>query len=157
MRHDLLQRALTDAETGLPNRRFLDLERTRVLARSQRYGSPVGIITITCPGCAADVLRRFGHAAAQTVRRADFLARTGPSELQLLVTHRDTEGLPAVVDRLPCPGRGFADEDLPIEVQWTVEDAPGTATGQEPREGRVARCSPGPEGSAACVTRHGEG
>jgi hypothetical protein len=78
MRHDLLQGALTDAETEPPNRRFLDL------ARSQRYGFPVGIITITCPGCAADVLRRFGHAAAQTVRRADFLARTGPFELQLL-------------------------------------------------------------------------
>jgi CheY-like chemotaxis protein len=106
MRNDLLQRALTDAETGLPNERFLALERERVEARSQRYRFPVGIITITCHGCEGRRPQPVRPDAALSVRAADLLARTGDAELQLIVTHRDTEGLSMVVDRLHRLCRG---------------------------------------------------
>ena len=96
----LLRRALTDGETGLCNRISLRLEMERAVARAERYGFPLGLVTIRCDGCEADALPELARRLAAQVRRSDVLARTGERELALLLTHGDAEHAPRVIDRL---------------------------------------------------------
>lgn len=96
----LLRRALTDAETGLGNRISLRLEVERAAARAERYGFPMGLVTLRCDGCDTEALAELSRLLAAHVRRSDVLARTGERELVLLLTHGDAEHAPRVVERL---------------------------------------------------------
>lgn len=97
---ELLKRALTDGETGLYNRISLRLELERAVDRAERYGFPLGILTIRCDGCTPDSMAEFARHMATGVRRSDCLARTGDRELSLLLTHEDAENVDEVVERL---------------------------------------------------------
>lgn len=122
----LLRRALTDGETGLGNRMALSLEAERAAARAERYGFPLGLVTIRCDGCERELLVELARRLAGAVRRSDLLARTGDRELALLLTHGDAEHAPRVVDRFrrmaeelraASPGADFA-----AEVQALLEE-----------------------------------
>ncbi|RSZ59489.1 sensor domain-containing diguanylate cyclase [Massilia atriviolacea] len=91
----LEKQALSDALTGLPNRRAFDAEAALTCARAARSGA------LTCVGIAdidffKKVNDRYGHAAGDAVlasvagligqasRATDFVARTGGEEFSLL-------------------------------------------------------------------------
>jgi GGDEF domain-containing protein len=95
-----LKRTLADPETGLHNTLSLRLELQRMSSRAQRYGFPLGLITVTFGPGADEVMPELGRWLAQGIRSADCLARTGPCELRLLLSHEDVEHAPRVMDRL---------------------------------------------------------
>ncbi|EQD25469.1 MAG: Diguanylate cyclase/phosphodiesterase with PAS/PAC and GAF sensor(S), partial [Leptospirillum sp. Group IV 'UBA BS'] len=85
-----------DRLTGLPNRRALDLEFDKVLARSRRYGWPFAVAILDLDGF-KPVNDRYGHEAGDrllrltgerilgALRKTDFLARQGGDEFVLLL------------------------------------------------------------------------
>ena len=124
MEDKLLHRALTDSDTGLPNARFFDMERQSFTDRSERYGFPVGVVTITCHSCGMDTFLEFSRRVAESVRRADHLARTDFSQLKLLITHRDTEMATRIMERIHALADNFEEEAFTVDVDWSVEGAP---------------------------------
>jgi len=124
MENELLQRALTDSDTGLPNARFFDMERQNIAARSARYGFPVGVVTITCYSCGSATFLQFARLVAESVRRADHLARTDSTQLKLIITHHDTEMAARVIDRIRALSETLEEEAFTVDVDWTVEPAP---------------------------------
>lgn len=93
-------RTLKDPETGLHSRASLRLEVERMSASAARYGFPLGLITVSFPQSAAPLMPQLGRFLAQGIRSADCLARTGPCELQMLLSHEDVEHAPRVMERL---------------------------------------------------------
>jgi diguanylate cyclase (GGDEF)-like protein len=103
--------AITDALTGLGNRRrFLDLAE-RELQRTRRYGRPVAVIMIDVDhfkqindvhGHAAGdvVLRTVVERCETALRPTDVLARYGGDELVALLPESDTSQALAVAERL---------------------------------------------------------
>ncbi|MBV9774907.1 MAG: diguanylate cyclase [Gemmatimonadetes bacterium] len=118
---ELLKRALTDGETGLYNRISLRLELERAVDKAERYGFPLGIVTIRCDGCSTDSLTEFARHLAGGVRRSDCLARTGDRELSLLITHEDAENATEVVERLDRLCRGYQGAPIHTEIQTDLE------------------------------------
>lgn len=107
----LEKQALSDALTGLPNRRAFDAEAERTCARAARSGSP------TCVGVAdIDFFKKIndqhGHAAGDTVlvavaglvgmasRATDVVARTGGEEFSLLFPGLDGDTACVVAERI---------------------------------------------------------
>jgi GGDEF domain-containing protein len=95
-----IKRTLADPDTGLHNRVSLRLELERMASRAQRYGFPLGLITVAFARDAEPVMAELGRFLAHGVRTSDCLARTGPCELRLLLSHEDVEHAPRVMDRL---------------------------------------------------------
>ncbi|WP_118183932.1 GGDEF domain-containing protein [Paraburkholderia phosphatilytica] len=91
----LAKHALTDALTGLPNRRSLLDELARLLARAAREGSHVMVGVIDLDGF-KEINDTFGHAAGDrflqacarriglAVRESDMLARLGGDEFAIV-------------------------------------------------------------------------
>lgn len=91
----LQEQALTDALTGLPNRRAFDAEAQRVLAVARREARPVAV-GIADIDHFKHVNDRYGHPAgdrvlcqvasilARHLRQGDFIARIGGEEFALL-------------------------------------------------------------------------
>jgi two-component system cell cycle response regulator len=114
----LTEIAVTDALTGLPNRRRLDETLVVEIARARRYGSPLSLAI-------ADVDRfksvndTWGHdagdgvlcALARTfgagVRRTDLAARLGGEEFVVLMPHTPLETAKDVAERLRLAFRGL--------------------------------------------------
>jgi diguanylate cyclase len=103
--------AITDALTGLGNRRrFLDLAE-RELQRTRRYGRPVAVIMIDVDHF-KQINDLYGHAAGDvvlrtvvercktTLRPTDVLARYGGDELVALLPESDLAQALAVAERL---------------------------------------------------------
>lgn len=91
----LARSASTDALTGLPNRRALDAELARMLARCRRDGSSLAVAFVDLDGLKA-INDRLGHAAGDELlsqvaraiesrcRAGDFVARVGGDEFVVL-------------------------------------------------------------------------
>jgi GGDEF domain-containing protein len=94
------KRSTTDPETGLHNSLSLRLELERMQARAGRYGFRLGLITVTFPDSSLPGMAALGRHLAQGIRGADCLARTGPCELRMLLSHEDVEHAPRVMERL---------------------------------------------------------
>lgn len=107
----LEKQALSDALTGLPNRRAFDAEAVLTCARAARSGA------LTCVGVAdidffKKINDRYGHAVGDTVlvavagligmasRATDFVARTGGEEFCLLFPGLGSETACVVADRI---------------------------------------------------------
>ncbi len=107
----LEKQALSDALTGLPNRRAFDAEALLTCARAARSGA------LTCVGIAdIDFFKKindqYGHAAGDTVlvavagligmasRATDFVARTGGEEFCLLFPGLDSDTACVVAERI---------------------------------------------------------
>lgn len=92
--------AITDPLTGIANRRRLDDELERLLARFHRYGEPLSAIMIDLDRF-KEINDRFGHDAGDEalvevvdrlsaiVREEDLLGRWGGEEFLLLAPHAD--------------------------------------------------------------------
>lgn len=103
--------ALTDALTGLPNRRLLDTALEGRLENLSRYGWQFGLLIVDIDHFKA-VNDEYGHAfgdsvlvtVAETLRGAvragDVLARWGGEEFAVLVESSDERGLEEAAERL---------------------------------------------------------
>jgi len=107
----LEQQALTDALTGLPNRRAFELEAARVMAHAKREGWPVtvGIADIDWFKKINDqyghpvgdaVLRHVAHAIQTLVRAGDLFGRLGGEEFGLLLPNATTTQATVIAERI---------------------------------------------------------
>jgi diguanylate cyclase (GGDEF)-like protein len=140
--------AMTDALTGLANRRHAEQTMRREVARSQRHGNKVSLAILD-----VDYFKRIndahGHAKgdeilmgvsttiARSVRQSDFAARWGGEEFLLVMPDTDLDGALVCCDRVreaiaagvSCAGRpvtvsiGVALHRGPEEVDATLARA----------------------------------
>jgi diguanylate cyclase (GGDEF)-like protein len=107
----LKELALTDALTGLPNRRAVEDWATRQLSGAARYGFPFWVALADLDYFKA-VNDAHGHDAGDTVlkafsqilkshsRRSDICGRIGGEEFLLVLTHATEENATRVIDRV---------------------------------------------------------
>jgi diguanylate cyclase (GGDEF)-like protein len=110
--------AMTDALTGLPNRRLLESHVERFAADSARTGLPFTVVALDLDGLkkvndelghdAGDaVLRQFGQSIDRVIRGSDMGVRTGGDEFVLLLPSTSEVQARGVVERL------YAEADQP--------------------------------------------
>jgi two-component system, cell cycle response regulator len=107
----LEEMALTDALTGLPNRRAVDVWASRELSAAARYHFPFWVV-IADLDFFKKVNDTYGHDAGDTVlksfaeilkantRQSNMCARFGGEEFLLVITHSDKEGAKIAVERI---------------------------------------------------------
>ena len=103
--------ALSDALTGLGNRRAFDRAIEREEARCARFGHLAGVMVLDLDGLKAtndtwgheagdDLIRRAAGAIRSTLRTADQAFRVGGDEFALLLPEVSDAGLDGLCDRL---------------------------------------------------------
>ena len=103
--------ALTDALTGLPNRRAIETWSSRQLSGAARHGFPFWVALVDLDHFkkindnygheAGDiVLKRFAEILRSHTRLSDISGRIGGEEFLFVVTHADSDGVTLVVDRI---------------------------------------------------------
>ena len=107
----LEEMALTDALTGLPNRRAVDVWASRELSAAARHGFPFWAVMADLD-LFKGVNDTYGHDAGDTVlktfaeilkthtRQSDICARLGGEEFLVMMTHADKEGTKIAVERV---------------------------------------------------------
>jgi len=107
----LKELALTDALTGLPNRRAIDDWATRQLSGAARYGFSFWValadldhfktVNDTYGHDAGDtVLKTFSEILKSNSRQSDICGRIGGEEFLLVLTHTTEENAKLVIDRV---------------------------------------------------------
>lgn len=133
--------AVTDALTGLHNRRHFMERAAETLAQSCRHGHPMSIVMMdvdrfkqindNCGHDAGDaVLRRIAATCRQQLRDGDLAARYGGEEFVLMLPATDTRGAQAIAERIRCAVAGLEVEcrgaALPVSASFGVaERLPG--------------------------------
>jgi diguanylate cyclase (GGDEF)-like protein len=125
----LEQAALTDALTGLPNRRAIDAWAAHQLAAAVRHRFSFWVVLIdldhfkhvndTYGHDAGDaVLRAFGEILQSSTRSSDIAGRIGGEEFLHAVTHADEQDMPLIVERTRAKliARTFAFGDSQVTV-----------------------------------------
>ncbi|WP_158006475.1 sensor domain-containing diguanylate cyclase, partial [Acidithiobacillus thiooxidans] len=103
------QIARTDRLTGLPNRRFLEIQMEQAMARAERHDRLLAVCMLDLDGfkpvndtygheAGDEVLVVLGKRLPQTLRESDFVARLGGDEFVLLL--EDLENLDALANIL---------------------------------------------------------
>jgi diguanylate cyclase (GGDEF)-like protein len=107
----LEEMALTDALTGLPNRRAVDVWASRELSAAARHGFPFWAVMADLD-LFKGVNDTYGHDAGDTVlktfaeilkthtRQSDICARLGGEEFLVMMTHSDRDGTKTAVERI---------------------------------------------------------
>lgn len=110
--HEAVSRAaITDALTGLPNRRAFDDELAREIERSKRYGSAVGLLYLDIDDFKAindtydhqqgdAVLREIARVMREVSREVDHPVRLGGEEFAIIVPGTDVEGSFSFAERV---------------------------------------------------------
>jgi diguanylate cyclase (GGDEF)-like protein len=107
----LEQLVVTDALTGMPNRRAMEEWAGRQLSGAMRHGFSFWAIMAdldnfksindTCGHSAGDtVLKRFAEIMMENIRRCDMCARFGGEEFLIILTHVDLEGVVRAVEHV---------------------------------------------------------
>ncbi len=140
MAKELERLAITDALTGLANRRRFDEHFAAEIARAARSGEPLSLVL-----CDVDNFKkyndRYGHpegdaclvavarALSSLVRRpADLAARYGGEEFALVLPSTNEEGARRVVDRLCASVRALAIVHEANDGRGVVTMSAGVAT-----------------------------
>ena len=103
--------ALTDAMTGLPNRRAIDEWATRELSSAARNGFPVWVIVADLDrfkhindtfghNAGDEVLKKFSDILKTNTRRSDLSGRLGGEEFLVVMTHATRDGVERVAERI---------------------------------------------------------
>ncbi len=96
------EESLTDALTGLPNRRYFDRRLAEECERSKRYGHPLALLMIDLDGFKAindgfghaigdSVIRQVSDTLTRIVRSSDMVARFGGDEFSIIIPEADQE------------------------------------------------------------------
>ena len=123
---ELRQMVVTDALTGLRNRRFFDEVIARELNLHRRYGTPLSVLFLdidkfksindTLGHAAGDrTLREVAAFLLRKIRDADYVFRWGGDEFLLLLSCREDEALRRGLD-LQSEFRATAAAALPKDV-----------------------------------------
>ncbi|MDX6645710.1 MAG: hypothetical protein QOK40_1437 [Miltoncostaeaceae bacterium] len=134
--------SVTDALTGLANRRGFDAELARELARSGRTGAPVALCLIDVDHFKAyndahghqagdRALAAVAGALATVARRTDRAARYGGEELALLLPETTLEDAVVVGERVRTAVEALALEGGAVTVSVGVAAAEGARTPEE--------------------------
>lgn len=102
---------VTDALTGLANRRRLDETLVIEVARAKRYGTPLSLAVVDVDhfkrvndtwghDAGDEVLRGLARTLDQGVRRTDLASRLGGEEFVVLMPHTPLNGAKDVAERL---------------------------------------------------------
>ncbi|MEP3438491.1 MAG: PleD family two-component system response regulator [Hoeflea sp.] len=103
--------AVTDALTGLNNRRYLDTHLATLVDRSNRRGRPLSVLITDIDHFKAvndihgheggdDILRQFAHRLREAVRGADLACRYGGEEFVVVMPDTTTVTAAQVAERL---------------------------------------------------------
>ena len=103
--------ALTDALTGLPNRRYLEERLTGEIGRAARYGHPLAVMVIDVDDFKRindtwghskgdEVLVWVGRFLRSQLRTHDVVGRTGGDEFVAILPSTDREGAELLASRL---------------------------------------------------------
>ncbi|HKV06094.1 MAG TPA: diguanylate cyclase [Candidatus Acidoferrales bacterium] len=124
--------ALTDALTGLPNRRAIEAWGARQLSGAARHGFPFWVVMIdldhfksvndTYGHDAGDAaLKKFAEVLKRNTRLSDISGRIGGEEFLQVLTHADEKNVLVVVERIR---KQFAAENL----EWNGQSISLTAS-----------------------------
>lgn len=137
----LAEQSLTDALTGLPNRRALDAELERTLATAADAGRCTAL-------CLADVdhfkeyndqrghqsgdaaLAAVAKALASSIRRGDLAARYGGEEFALVLPGADLAAARAIAERVRATVAAIPSPLGPLTLSIGVATAPGTCSAE---------------------------
>jgi diguanylate cyclase (GGDEF)-like protein len=137
----LKELALTDALTGLPNRRAIEDWATRQLSGAARYGFSFWValadldhfksVNDTYGHDAGDnVLRAFSEILKSNSRQSDICGRIGGEEFLLVLTHTSEENAKMVIDRvrgeLEATQFNFDGSSLKVTVSFGLAGFVGT-------------------------------
>ena len=109
--HELESLSMTDALTGVPNRRSFDQALAQEMARARRYGSALGVVVLDIDHFKKvndthghqggdEVLRSFARTVAGELREGDVLFRYGGEEFVALLPYADQAGAVKAAERL---------------------------------------------------------
>ena len=128
---NLREQARTDALTGALNRRALEQEGRREVARSLRQGRMVTVILLDVDHFKL-LNDRWGHAGGDLVlrelvgmirnilRQGDLLARSGGEEFTLLLPDTNAAEGAVVAERLRCAAAGLTPAFAGGEISFTI-------------------------------------
>ena len=131
---------LTDALTGIANRRALNERLTEELQRIQRYGNGIAVIMTDIDHfkkvndtyghtTGDEVLKCFAKILNHEMRASDFVARFGGEEFIMLLPNTHKEGAVQFAERLRELFMGYAIPDLPQRI--TASFGVTTVSGNE--------------------------
>jgi diguanylate cyclase (GGDEF)-like protein len=130
---ELARIANTDNLTGLANRRYLDEELSRLIARSERHGLPLSVLILDADRF-KDVNDRHGHQAgdealvalaarlSERLRAEDIVGRWGGEEFMVLAPDVDHGGAGTLAEALRArvAGRPIETSSGPLPVTVSV-------------------------------------
>lgn len=110
-REELRRLAMTDALTGLYNRRYFMEAAEREFREAQRYGEALSLISIDIDHfkwvndahghpVGDEILSRIARELAEHARKSDLLARIGGEEFLLLLPHTPLDAASALAERI---------------------------------------------------------
>lgn len=133
LRRTLAEQAITDALTGLPNRRYMEEFLEAELARIRRYGGQCAVAMVdvddfkhyndTLGHLAGDeVLRKLAEVMQEEVRVSDVVARFGGEEFGIIMVNTDPDEAEEAAERLrrEVEDRSFDREEIQPGGDLTV-------------------------------------
>ena len=105
------QLAYADVTTGLANRRYFDVQLTRMLVRTELGNRPLGLVIVDIDHfkrindnfshlAGDEILRRVGATISRLCRRNDLAARVGGEELAVLLPNTPMGAAVSVAERI---------------------------------------------------------
>lgn len=142
----IAEESLTDALTGLPNRRSLDQRIAMEVERSNRYGKPFCLLMIDLNGFKSindnfghqigdSVLRQVSASLYKTVRASDYIARYGGDEFAVILPEAEEDKAEIVIDKLRM-ALAATKLHLPNETQRYLSACVGIAC--FPKDAKIA-------------------
>lgn len=131
--------SLTDALTGLYNRRYFETYLENELARARRFNQPVSLVMLDIDNfknyndtlghpAGDDLLRQLGQLLSATVRTTDIAARYGGEEFCVILPHVSWEGAASFCTRLQKEVFSYPFEAREVQPNGRVTVSIGTAT-----------------------------
>jgi diguanylate cyclase (GGDEF)-like protein len=120
--------SVTDALTGIANRRHWDWRLAEEIARAQRYRYPVAVLMVDIDHfkrvndthghqVGDEVLRQVAERLRSTLRRTDFLARYGGEEFGIIAPQTALEAAKVLAERLR---RAIAREPIQVNNELSI-------------------------------------
>jgi two-component system cell cycle response regulator len=118
-----IEAAITDALTGLHNRRYMESHLGKLVEQAASRGKPLAVLILDIDyfksindthghDCGDDVLREFAIRVRKSIRGIDLACRMGGEEFVVVMPETDMAVAATVAERLR---RRIASEPFPIE------------------------------------------